>query len=209
MKFCHALLIITFASLGLVFGVDVELKAVMNGVDYNDLKKKEGHGHGHHHHDHHHHSHHGHHHSSFKPVKLYVDQGLAHFTFNAAGEWAEQAFYFYSSKSTNLQVFDCFCGGDQFRVYDNGKIVADANAGCTLASSDCNYYSRDPKTCLTQEGWCSFPGIALLEPGTHNITIKTLVSFYGGGSGFVGLYSACQDGPCCDYPFNCPTNVYY
>lgn len=120
-------------------------------------------------------------------VQPLVDQGIYPFTFTKNSTWAFQTFLINPVTPVFVNVWDCFCGGDSFEVYDNGNPLFTAIGN---DDTECETYGEYPLQCLVQQGvWAS--NWELLFPGPHNITIKVLNSPYNSGTGFISFNSWC------------------
>jgi len=130
----------------------------------------------------------------YKSAHIKVDIGLYAFNFGEVGVSIRTKFEFFTKVSTILTVFDCYCSGDNFAMFDGGDFIG----GTLLPLSDkCEFYSDDPFVCYNQinGSW----GIAhiRLNPGHHNVTITPYDSPFGKGTGFLRVNTACGVVPCC------------
>ena len=121
------------------------------------------------------------------------------FEFGRAGTWARQYYLLWVSRPVEIQVWDCYCGGDAFSLYDNGVLWGTTNWYCGDSNGKCNNFNIDPLVCLSERGWCKFvPGTycpdfdntLVLSAGFHNLTLLTAKSFFNGGIGYIAAYPA-------------------
>lgn len=158
---------------------------------------------------------HRNHHSSFqyKNVKLVPNKGFYAFNFEGKGLPVETAFSFHYDRITTLLVFDCFCSGDGFFVFDNGELASITN---TNGFKECEYFSSDPLECSSHlfldppNQWSI--SLSQLKPGVHNITILPYYTPYGAGTGFLRVDDACWltssiFAPCCRSDNSCELNT--
>ena len=133
-------------------------------------------------------------HYKSEQVFLEPDVGLYPFLFGEPGTYAKQNYVRDSPNYELLEVFDCYCGGDEFAIFDNGKFVNDVNMDCENAQPNCKTFSDIPKHCyysgLHEKAWCKVK--AILAPGKHNISIGVISNMYHSGTGFVRLSALCQ-----------------
>ena len=141
-------------------------------------------------------------------INLQADVGFYSFYFSGgnAGTTAYQTFYFYYGYPVKLTLFDCYCGGDRFRV-TSGTDVYSAT-GCSFDPPACQFLSTDPYTCLMNvgNGWCQTSFV--VQSGYTNISIGVLASPYGAGTGFIMLQSYCGTQPCCQLSQDCIYDIY-
>ena len=111
---------------------------------------------------------------------LTVGGGWLPFTWNGAGSvWNNEGAFTYTADSwTSVKVTDAFLDGDRFEVYDGGALIGTTsiptNSGASIGFGYDAAYS-DPR-------WSS--GEFLLAPGSHAITLLTILNpFEGGGGG--------------------------
>lgn len=163
----------------------------------------------------HSHHHHRRHHATL-PFELkgnqrvIVDAGYYSFNFGASFVTVRESFTFHSKRLTTLTVFDCYCNGDQFQVYDTNLEIITTSVPTSIDNS-CQGYSDDPYWCQIFGGDQWSNGNAQLNPGFHNITILPLSSPYGKGTGFLRVDTLCQNGSylqsCCTLYGNCKNGI--
>lgn len=130
----------------------------------------------------------------FQTVKASADMGFYAFSFGASHTFAYQNFIVKLNKPVWLSVTDCYCPGDSFQLYDNGKPILvtsecpeDGPASCDLV------YVTDAWQCLDSPEYCH--GVTLLDTGYHNITIAVINSQSGGGAAFLRMDTICPQAP--------------
>lgn len=109
------------------------------------------------------------------------------FQFHGVGTFSQNVFEIQVINTpAELTIFDCFCGGDQLSLFVDGNMINNEKS-CPTSLETCNNYSNDPHVCyVTSEKFCRSETI--LQPGkTYKITIKTKVTYYNGGIGFLSL----------------------
>jgi hypothetical protein len=168
-----------------------------------------------------HHGHHGHrrHCSSSSSssdnqdihVHLKADVGFYAFDFGGSSTPVWTDFFFKSRNVTAVTITDCYCEGDWFSFYDNGKHIGNTWTGCAGCVGDaCNFYSTNPWNCMWDRFHCT--GGAFLTPGCHNITIMTERSVFNSGTAFIRLDTVCTyEGyliPCCALDNSCAKGIY-
>jgi len=121
------------------------------------------------------------------------------------------SFFFFSKTPTAVTLFDCYCSGDQFQLFDNGIFVGVTNALPDTGSTECLYYSDDPQFCWSginsSNQWSYLT--ESLPPGNHNLTINVIANPYGKGTGYIRVDDWCQSNLCCKLYFNqCPDGLY-
>jgi hypothetical protein len=96
---------------------------------------------------------------------------------------AQGLFKFASDSPVILRVADGFCRGDRYRVLDHGERV--------LTTSDVpvdTTCTQQPFATTGPEGWTDqgySRGRIRLAPGRHRIRIRSLVSPFGGSTGWL------------------------
>lgn len=149
-----------------------------------------------------------------KKQRIIVDIGYYAFNFGRAPVPPKEYWLFHAKRPTVLTVFDCFCTGDGFDVFDNGLELGRTSSTNNIEGDDsCSSYSDNPYWCqVLGEGTWSI-GSWNLNPGNHNITIVPLYSPYGKGTGFLRVDTACYDGvrdgyvSCCEQNGNCKLGI--
>lgn len=149
-----------------------------------------------------HHEHH--HHHKREVVHIKPNKGFYPFRFGNSGTPVDTVFKYHTKKVTYVTVSDCYCSGDSFQFFDEGRYLGTtaygcgANSTCTLPPT-CRNDTSNPKRCLLDGNHCF--GIAAVMPGHHSIEIETLQSCMSGGTAFIRVDSACQVNgsyyPCC------------
>ncbi len=125
----------------------------------------------------------------FQTVKIHPDMGFYAFSFGASHTYAFQNFVVKLRKPTWLSVTDCYCPGDNFQVFDNGRPILVTNE-CPEVTPSCELAFEDNAwSCLKDPNFCH--GVVLLDSGHHNLTIATINSSVGGGAAFLRLDSIC------------------
>lgn len=130
---------------------------------------------------------------SYTEVNMLPDIGVYAFQFGKAGTYAYQNFIVNTDRMLLFEVFDCFCGGDYFSIYDWGQFRANQNYFCQNSDDECSYYSKSPEYCFAgnyDDTFCY--SYYYLQPGKHNLTIGVDYSPYNGGTGFARLTTVCQ-----------------
>lgn len=150
----------------------------------------------------------------YKEVKIKPSVGIYTFNFGKASFPIKQTFTFFGVKELLLTVWDCFCSGDSFNVFDNQVYLGQTSSG-PIGGSPCDSFSSDPKECLTaaindsEYNWGSW----ILIPGKHNITFVPYLSPFGKGSAFLRLDQGCPGTvpdtvvPCCFNTFSCSYQI--
>lgn len=111
-------------------------------------------------------------------VPITIGGGWQEFIWGEDGDaWNDEgAFTFVSESRTSLKVTDVFSPGDQFEVYDDGVLIGTTSTP-TAGGEPTNSFDEAYASPL----WGS--GEFFLEPGSHSITILTVVDPAGGGAG--------------------------
>lgn len=146
--------------------------------------------------------------NEYRQIDIDVDGATKAFHFTTSYGWAYESFRFTSAMSTFLFVWDCFCAGDAFRIYDNGVAILDVNPDPN-DFDDCNIRIDYPLFCFEAAlfGQQLFAGNStILPPGEHNLTIAILESPFSSGSAFLTIKSmaiygeipACVETGSCD-----------
>lgn len=125
---------------------------------------------------------------TYREVKLRPNAGYYAFNFQLAGEPVKDAFVFHYGKPTVLSVFDCYCTGDGFEIYDSNVYVG-SSEGPNDGNGSCTKYSEDPIVCYSDSEWSFFQGA--LNPGKHNITLSPWASPYRKGTAFLRVDDLC------------------
>lgn len=142
-------------------------------------------------------------------VNVMPDAGFYSFPYAGSNTFSPRSFYICTDKTLILSVTNCFCQGDYFEVFDNGQPILLTLDGQQSAQYPPNYTPglpvtgcvpvNDPSTCLASPYFNH--GSAVLNPGTHLITILVGASWYTGGAGFLRVDTACLINglmqPCC------------
>lgn len=125
---------------------------------------------------------------TYKNVKLVPNAGYYAFNFDVSGISVPTAFYFHIDRKALLSVFDCFCAGDFFAVYDGGVIINETSAP---SITNCYLFSADPNVCFfdSEKSWST--ATSSLNVGFHNITLLPLVTPYGKGTAFLRVDDSC------------------
>lgn len=125
-------------------------------------------------------------------VPLMADAGWYTVTYGSQYTYADQIFVLQNKKTSILQLTGCFCSGNQFQVFDNGVPVT-LTDNCDLTTLDnpnCDERTTVPEDCATNAIFCN--GVALLEPGWHNISVGVLLSPWGAGAAYIRVDTAAQ-----------------
>lgn len=122
-------------------------------------------------------------------VFLIPDAGVYEFEFGKTGTFAYQSFVTESPFVTFFEVWDCFCGGDDFVVYVDGRKAFEAYGD---EDNNCYNWASEPAFCLVNSQYAY--GYTFIMPGAHNITVGIRSSPYGSGTGYGALTSVCQIG---------------
>jgi len=151
----------------------------------------------------------------FKNKRISPNAGFYAFDFKKAGLQVDTAFYYHSDRNTTFIIFDCFCSGDGFLIFDKGLYLG--SIGIPNASATCEYFSSDPVVCSANllTGPVHWPiGIGSFTPGVHNITITPFVTPYGEGTAFFRVDDGCLPSPnsiyqlpCCRSDNSCELNT--
>lgn len=129
----------------------------------------------------------------FQHVEAHADMGFYAFSFGASHTYAYQDFQIKVRKPAWLSVTDCYCPGDIFQVFDNGKPVL-VTSDCPQDTPSCEFAFNDNAWgCLFDDNFCK--GVILLDTGHHNLTIATINSSVGGGAAFLRIDSICPNAP--------------
>ncbi len=153
----------------------------------------------------------------FQDVVAHADNGFYAFSFGGPKSYSYQSFFVKLHKTAFLSITDCYCPGDTFQVFDNGvPLLVTMNPEDGPYACEIPYYLTDAWSCFV--GAYHSKGSAILNPGYHNITIATINSHLGGGTGFLRIDTSCtptneQPVPCCwikeadqeqtDYSYQC------
>ena len=148
-------------------------------------------------------------HGSCNRINAVPDTGFYSFSYAGANTWVPRTFSVCNSEPVRLFITGCFCLGDYFEVFDNcvPVIIAKPDNGFPLSppTTPC-VPVNDPAACAADGTFAH--GYYDLKPGTHNITIYTGASMYGGGAGFIRLDTLCAFSsgtmPCCAATGSCP-----
>lgn len=151
----------------------------------------------------------------FKDVEIKPYVGIYAFNFGKTAVPIKQTFTFFATQQLLLTVWDCFCSGDSFNVFDN-QVFLGSTARGPIEGKPCDYYSCEPKECLTEAinlghfYWYSWT----LLPGKHNVTMIPYLSPYGKGTAFLRLDKGCPQTnindplvPCCFQTFSCSYQI--
>jgi len=129
----------------------------------------------------------------FQEVEAHADMGFYAFSFGSSHTYAYQNFVMKLRKPVWLSVTDCYCPGDSFQVFDNGKPVLVTNI-CPEITPSCEIVnSTNAWSCLESPDFCH--GVILLDTGHHNLTIATINSASGGGAAFLRMDTICPQIP--------------
>lgn len=127
-------------------------------------------------------------------IRLFLEE-IQPVYFGPAGTWATNYYYFYSQTCTTILVSDCYCNGDILAIYDNGQLFGrtdEVNCAGPAAGSECGLYGTNANECLAGPFCRNNYEAEYMAPGYHNITIQTVATYYGGGTGYLVLI----DRPC-------------
>jgi hypothetical protein len=141
-------------------------------------------------------------HGECNRINVIPDAGFYSFSYAGSNTFSPRSFYICTDKTLFLSVTNCFLQGDYFEVFDNGQpilITDEGNNFPGFPSGNVTEPVNDPSTCLASldfnHGW------AVLNPGTHLLTVLVGASWYSGGAGFLRVDTACliagQMQPCC------------
>lgn len=140
--------------------------------------------------------------TSFQNVPAHADLGFYAFSFGGSKQYSYQSFTIKLKNTAFLSVTDCYCPGDTFQVFVDGVplIVTQNPEAYANVSCIAPYYIEDAWACFT--GPYHSKSSSILNPGYHNITIATINSAVGGGTGFIRIDTSCtpkneQPIPCC------------
>lgn len=129
---------------------------------------------------------------SVLPVGVKVDAGWYSFIYGGVNKPAYRSF---TIKNSNLVIFrlqGAFCPDNYFAAYNNGVPLFNTNTNpANVPFIGCSNLTPDPNASIADEANFGF-GTSVLLPGTHNITIVTINSPYGGGTAFIRADSACS-----------------
>lgn len=130
-------------------------------------------------------------------VPMMADAGWYTVTYGSQYSYADQIFVLNLRKTSIVQLTACFCFGNVFQAYDNGKAIL-LTDHCTWpapTAEDCVDETRetDPQACVDSANFCD--GAAILEPGYHNISIGVLQSPWGAGAAYIRVDTAAQANP--------------
>lgn len=134
-------------------------------------------------------------------IAVIPDAGFYSFPYAGSNTFSPRSFYICTDKTLFLSVTNCFLQGDYFEVFDNGQPILITDEGNNFPGfpQGVNSPVNDPSTCLASLDFNH--GSAVLNPGTHLLTILVGASWYTGGAGFLRVDSAClingQMQPCC------------
>lgn len=127
-------------------------------------------------------------------VPMMADAGWYTVTYGAQYTYADQIFVLNNKKTAILQMTSCFCPGNVFQVFDNGTpITLTDNCDWPVPTDPtCTDLERetDPFVCSQSSSFCM--GVALLEPGYHNISVGVLESPWGAGAAYIRVDTAAQ-----------------
>ncbi len=152
------------------------------------------------------------------PVR--IDAGWYSFAYGRPGTLAYRTFGINNGQVVQLEVIGCFCPGNFFSVFDNGQpiIVTRADEPVKIANTpydavDCDPNTTNPNECALDRQHFGY-GIALLLPGSHNISIVVSETPYLGGTAFLRVDTICttpedvfSPKPCCLITDTCSTSI--
>lgn len=148
------------------------------------------------------------HHDENNRQLLVPDIGIYEFDFGKTGTWAYQSFLIDTPLVTLLEIWDCFCTGDDFIVYINGQRKVEVWGD---GDKECQDWSNDPVYCWSQGNALWGYGFTYLTGGRFNVTVGVRNSPYGKGTGYLSLTSVCQEGQgvgqCCGMQSANPTGM--
>ncbi len=141
-------------------------------------------------------------HGECNRINVLPDAGFYSFPYAGSNTFSPRSFYICTDKTLFLSVTNCFCQGDYFQVFDNGQPILITDEGQDFPgfppSAGC-VPVNDPSTCLSSAAFNH--GSAVLNPGTHLLTVLVGASWYTGGAGFLRVDTACLINgvmqPCC------------
>lgn len=125
---------------------------------------------------------------TYRQVKLKPNAGYYAFNFHLVGEPVRDSFHFNYGKPTVLSVFDCYCTGDAFEVFDSNNYVG-YTEGTNDGNGTCVKYSEDPVVCYSDDNWSFL--YTPLNPGRHNLTLSPWASPYRKGTAFLRIDDLC------------------
>jgi len=132
-------------------------------------------------------------------VPMMADAGWYTATYGSQYSYADQIFVLNLRKTSIVQLTSCFCFGNVFQAYDNGKAIL-LTDHCTWPAPTSNTCSDEddnritvPQDCALSPNFCD--GAAILEPGYHNISIGVLQSPWGAGAAYIRVDTAAQSNP--------------
>lgn len=134
-------------------------------------------------------------------INVLPDAGFYSFPYAGSNTFSPRSFYICTDKTLFLSVTNCFMQGDYFEVFDNGQPILITNEGNNFPGFPNTLIEpvNDPSTCLASLDFNH--GSAVLNPGTHLLTILVGASWYSGGAGFLRVDTACLINgvmqPCC------------
>lgn len=151
-------------------------------------------------------------HGDCNRINAIPDTGFYSFSYAGANTWVPRTFHVCNQEPVRLFITGCFCLGDYFEVFDNcvPVIIAKPDNGFPLFPTTVPCVPvNDPAACAADGAFAH--GYYDLKPGTHNITIYTGASMYGGGAGFIRLDTLCAFSsgtmPCCSATGSCPNFI--
>ncbi|KAI9224752.1 hypothetical protein BC828DRAFT_372566 [Blastocladiella britannica] len=105
------------------------------------------------------------------------------FSFGGAGSIGSPGHSQVLSEPGYVEIFDLYCSGDQFEVYDNGVSIGVTS---TPVSDGCASSTGSVNDAWGNLKWSR--GVFYLAPGSHSITVKAVQSPFGSGgaSGIIG-----------------------
>jgi hypothetical protein len=126
---------------------------------------------------------------SIQQVEAHANMGFYAFSYGPSHTFSYQNFLVKLRQPVWLTVTDCYCPGDRFQVFDNGKPIM-VTTECPLVTPSCDVsYEDNAWSCLNNPDFCK--GVVLLDAGHHNLTIATINSEVGGGAAFIRMDSIC------------------
>lgn len=116
-----------------------------------------------------------------------IDDGWHAFYFNQIDSEAFPIFYVCNEEKALLNVTDVLCKGDQFELSVDG----DTFITSITNKNDCNDpFCADPELAFKTNGYSKVSKI--IEPGFHELKIRSIKSPFGSGVGFIQIAQLVQ-----------------
>lgn len=123
--------------------------------------------------------------TTFPVIELEKDLRWTFFSFGLSMNFVNTRFEFSTQETLCLELTDLHCSGDQFVIFDKRRRLINTSAPQKASCAHKGLQATIPDVALESETYSSVRH--LLPKGTHNITIYTTQSPYGGGQAAIRL----------------------